>query len=95
MNSAYTSALGAALVLTIGALHHRTRYFALVVLVVALALGAFGYWLAASKYDELRTGCMFFAVGAVLASLILAADWWWLGVISKLLRHEGRRNDAV
>ena len=95
MNSAYAAALGTALVLAIGAIQHRTRYFALGVFAAAVALGAFGYWVAAPKYDELRTGCIFFAAGAVLASVIVAADWWWFGVLSKLLRQGSGGNDAV
>ena len=95
MNSAYVLALCAALALAIGALHRPTRYFAFAVLVAALALGAFGYWFAASKYDELRAASMFFAAGVVLGAIIVAVDWWWLGVLSKLLRRGSGQNDAV
>src|SRR5690348_2946115 len=95
MNTWYVAASGAALVLAVGAFHPRTRLAALVVLVSALALAAFGYIFAAPKYEEVGTACMFFAIGAVVTPFILAADWWWWGVLWKLLRQLNGERDAV
>ena len=95
MNTWYAGAIVAALVLAAGVSQQRTRLAALAVLASAVALGAFGYFFAASKYDEMRTACMFFAMGAIVTPFILAADWWWWGVLWKLLRQLNGRSDAV
>jgi hypothetical protein len=95
MNTWYVAAVGAALALAVGVFHPRTRLVALVVFASALASAGFVYLFAAPKYDEVRTACMFFAIGAIAAPFILAADWWSWGLLWKLLRQLNGERDAV
>jgi hypothetical protein len=95
MNTWYAAALGAALLLAVGAFLPRTRLFAVMVLASSLALAGFGYLFAAPQYEEVHTACMFFAIGAIATSFTLAADWWWWGVLWKLLRVLNGERDAA
>jgi hypothetical protein len=95
MNTWYTVAIAAALVLAVGVFHSRTRLAAFVVLTSSVALAGFGYFFAAPRYEEVHTACMFFAIGAISTPFILAADWWWWGVLWKLLRQLNGERDAV